>query len=242
MRSGTGGWGSGAGSRAARWPACGCFAAAAPTSHAFSTPPRPRSSSPSRSAGWGNYFNQELFGGPTSLPWGLAIDPAHRPPGYGGFATFQPTFLYEIVWNLSLAAFLVWLGKRGRARAPGLFALYVAGYSGFRIFEELLCIDPAHHLFGLRLNLYVAAALCLGGLAWFTRIQRRGSWRQRGVALLAAGVAALVCGCGQAPRSDAAAAVPRPGSTLRAGVHEESRSMPGLGSKAVPWGQSRGRR
>jgi prolipoprotein diacylglyceryl transferase len=135
----------------------------------------------------GNYFNQELFGGPTSLPWALQIDPAHRPPGYESFTTFQPTFLYEIVWNLSLAAFLVWLGNRGRARAPGLFALYVAGYSGFRIFEELLRVDPAHHLFGLRLNLYVAAVLCLVGLAWFARIQRRGSWRRRGAALLAAG-------------------------------------------------------
>ncbi len=110
----------------------------------------------------GNYFNQELFGGPTSLPWGLAIDPAHRPPGYEAFSTFQPTFLYEILWNLSLAVFLVWLGRRGRVRAPGLFALYVAGYSGFRIFEELLRVDPAHHVLGLRLNLYVAAVLCLG--------------------------------------------------------------------------------
>ncbi len=113
----------------------------------------------------GNYFNQELFGAPTSLPWGLATDPDHRPPGYEGFTMFQPSFLYEIVWNLSLAAFLVWLDKRGRVRAPGLFALYVAGYSGFRIYEELVRVDPAHHVFGLRLNLYVATALCVAGPA-----------------------------------------------------------------------------
>ena len=120
----------------------------------------------------GNYFNQELFGGPTRLPWGLEIDPAHRPAGYAQYATFQPTFLYELIWNLALAAALVWLRRRRVIRAPGLFALYVAGYSGFRIFEELLRVDPAHHLFGLRLNLYVAAALTITGLVWFARSQR----------------------------------------------------------------------
>jgi prolipoprotein diacylglyceryl transferase len=100
----------------------------------------------------GNYFNQELFGGPTSLPWALRISPAHRPPGYEQYATFHPTFLYELIWNLLLAGALVWLGRHRRIRAPGLFALYVAGYSGFRIFEELLRVDPAHHILGLRLN------------------------------------------------------------------------------------------
>jgi prolipoprotein diacylglyceryl transferase len=123
----------------------------------------------------GNYFNQELFGGPTSLPWALEIDPAHRPSGYAQYATFHPTFLYEIVWNLALAAFLVWLGHHRRVRAPGLFALYVAGYSGFRILEELLRVDPAHHILGLRLNFFVACLLCLAGLAWFVRIQRGGT-------------------------------------------------------------------
>jgi len=120
----------------------------------------------------GNYFNQELFGGPTTLPWGLEIDPAHRPVGYERFATFHPTFLYELLWNLALASVLIWLGRRQRIRAPGLFALYVAGYSLGRIGEELLRVDPAHHLFGLRLNLYVASVLCVAGLGWFARIQR----------------------------------------------------------------------
>jgi prolipoprotein diacylglyceryl transferase len=127
----------------------------------------------------GNYFNQELFGRPTTLPWGLEIDPAHRPAAYASYATFHPTFLYEIVWNLSLAAFLVMLGRRGRIRPPGLFALYVAGYSGFRIFEELLRVDPAHHLFGLRLNVYIASILCATGLVWFARTQRRSGLPQR---------------------------------------------------------------
>jgi len=122
----------------------------------------------------GNYFNQELFGGPTKLPWGLEIAIEHRPTGYTQYATFQPTFLYEMIFDLLLAATLVWLGHHRRIRPPGLFALYVAGYSGFRIFEELLRVDPAHHIFGLRLNFYVATILCVTGLVWFVRIQRRG--------------------------------------------------------------------
>jgi prolipoprotein diacylglyceryl transferase len=121
----------------------------------------------------GNYFNQELFGGPTSLPWGLEIDLAHRPANYLRYGTFQPTFLYEIIWNLALAGVLIWLGRRGKIKAPGLFALYVAGYSAFRIFEESLRIDPSHYLFGLRLNLYVAAILTIVGAVWFLWIQRR---------------------------------------------------------------------
>jgi prolipoprotein diacylglyceryl transferase len=122
----------------------------------------------------GNYFNQELFGAPSKLPWALKISPPHRPPGYLQYATFEPTFLYELIWNLLVAGFLVWLQRRyrDRIRPPGIFALYVAGYSAFRIFEELLRVDPAHHILGLRLNFYVASILCLAGLAWFLRIQR----------------------------------------------------------------------
>ena len=158
----------------------------------------------------GNYFNQELFGGPTTLPWGLEISPAHRPVGYAQYATFHPTFLYEIIWNLLLAATLVWLGHHRRIRAPGLFALYVAGYSGFRIFEELLRVDPAHHIFGLRLNFYVASILCVAGLVWFVHIQRRGALDagaasvRRGGALLATGGLLALAGCGHASRAAAA--------------------------------------
>jgi prolipoprotein diacylglyceryl transferase len=128
----------------------------------------------------GNYFNQELFGGPTSLPWGLEIDPRHRPEGYGAFATFHPTFLYELLFDLALAAVLLWLVRRRAVRSPGVFALYVAGYSGFRIFEELLRTDPAKHVLGLRLNFFVAAVLCLVGLVWFAATQRpRGAGSRR---------------------------------------------------------------
>jgi prolipoprotein diacylglyceryl transferase len=158
----------------------------------------------------GNYFNQELFGGPTTLPWGLEILPAHRPVGYVQYATFQPTFLYELIWNLLLAAALVWLGRHRKIRAPGLFALYVAGYSLARIGEELMRIDPAHRILGLRLNFYVASIVCLAGIAWFVRIQRGGgtAWLsgtavRRGGALLAAGGVLALAGCGQSSRASA---------------------------------------
>jgi prolipoprotein diacylglyceryl transferase len=120
----------------------------------------------------GNYFNQELFGGPSNLPWAIQIDVAHRPAGYLQYATFHPTFLYELIWDLALAGGLILLGRRRTIRPPGVFALYVAGYSAFRIFEETLRVDPAHHILGLRLNLYVAAVLTVVGLAWFVRTQR----------------------------------------------------------------------
>ena len=122
----------------------------------------------------GNYFNKELFGGPTSLPWGLEIPLAYRPPGYTAFAFFQPTFLYELIWDVALAAALVWLGHHRKIFAPGLFALYVAGYSAFRIFEESLRVDSSKYFLGLRLNMYVACVLTVAGLAWFALIQRRG--------------------------------------------------------------------
>jgi prolipoprotein diacylglyceryl transferase len=120
----------------------------------------------------GNYFNQELFGKPSTLPWALKISPAHRPPGYAQYATFQPTFLYEIIWNLSLAAFLVWLTSRRKVRHPGIFALYVAGYSAFRLFEENLRIDYSVHILGMRLNFWIALLLTLAGLGSFVAIQR----------------------------------------------------------------------
>jgi prolipoprotein diacylglyceryl transferase len=119
----------------------------------------------------GNYFNQELFGKPSTLPWALEISVAHRPAGYLGYATFQPTFLYELIFDLAWAAVLVWLGHHRRIRPWGLFALYVAGYSAFRIYEELLRIDSSEHFLGLRLNFYVATVMTLVGIAWFIRSQ-----------------------------------------------------------------------
>ena len=121
----------------------------------------------------GNYFNQELFGGPTSLPWALQIDPAHRPAHYLAYSTFHPTFLYELLWDLALAGALACLGLRRRIRPPGIFALYVTGYSAFRIFEETLRVDPAHHFLGERLNFWVSCVLTLAGALWFWATQRK---------------------------------------------------------------------
>jgi prolipoprotein diacylglyceryl transferase len=139
----------------------------------------------------GNYFNQELFGAPTTLPWALRVDPSHRPAGYEGYATFHPIFLYEFLFDLVLAGALIALGRSGRVRAPGLFALYVAGYSGFRIFEELLRIDPAHQILGMRVNFFVAVALCVAGLGWFALIQ----WPRRSKRTVRRGVALVAAGC-----------------------------------------------
>jgi prolipoprotein diacylglyceryl transferase len=121
----------------------------------------------------GNYFNQELFGKPTTVPWALVISAGHRPPGFAGFRTFQPTFLYELIFDLALAAVLVWLGHHTKIKAPGLFALYVTGYSAFRIFEESLRIDYSEHFLGLRLNTFVATILMIVGIIWFIGSQRR---------------------------------------------------------------------
>ena len=126
----------------------------------------------------GNYFNKELFGKPTTLPWGLEIPFQYRVAGGiplqdQHFATFQPSFLYELIWDLALAAFLVWLGHHVKIKPWGLFALYVAGYSAYRIFEETIRIDSSEYFLGLRLNMFVAISLTVIGLIWFALAQAR---------------------------------------------------------------------
>jgi prolipoprotein diacylglyceryl transferase len=130
----------------------------------------------------GNYFNKELFGHPTSLPWGLQIPYQYRvsggiPPADLHFSTFQPTFLYELIFDFAWAGVLIWLGHHGLrnrpVKPPGLFALYVFGYSAYRIFEEYLRIDSSVYILGLRLNMYIASILTVVGAVWFYRSQRR---------------------------------------------------------------------
>jgi prolipoprotein diacylglyceryl transferase len=128
----------------------------------------------------GNWWNQELYGSPTTLPWALRIDPEHRQPRYETFATFHPTFLYELVWNLLGAVVLVLVDRRFRLRPPALFALYVAWYCAFRTYEETLRIDPAHHVFGQRLNFWVSLVVCLAAcafFAWWQEIRPRAAKR-----------------------------------------------------------------
>lgn len=107
----------------------------------------------------GNYFNQELFGIPTTLPWGLEIDLAHRPPGFEQFATFHPTFLYEMLWNFAIGLLLLWLDRRFKLGFGKLFFLYVALYTVGRLGTESLRIDPAELLFGIRNHQFLTGAL-----------------------------------------------------------------------------------
>jgi prolipoprotein diacylglyceryl transferase len=128
----------------------------------------------------GNWWNQELYGKPTGLPWGLEIDGAHRvAPYFDPTTTFHPTFLYELIWDLLAAAALIWLGRRFRIRPPGLFALYVSVYCFGRFWIEMLRVDPAHHIAGLRFNDWVALIGFVGGLLWFQRLQRSTTPRRR---------------------------------------------------------------
>jgi prolipoprotein diacylglyceryl transferase len=116
---------------------------------------------------WGNWWNQELYGKPTDLPWGLKIDPEHRVAGYESKATFHPTFLYEFVYDLVGVGLLLLLDRRFRFKPPALFALYVSYYTAGRFLEELLRIDPAHHFAGLRLNAWVSLVVFVCSTVFF---------------------------------------------------------------------------
>lgn len=120
----------------------------------------------------GNYTSQELFGPPTGLPWGLEVEPDFRPDGYEEYATFQPTFLYELLWEVGVVFVLLAVERRVRVRPPGLFLLFLAGYGLGRMFGELFFrIDPAITIGGLRLNFYVATVLVLVSGALLARTQ-----------------------------------------------------------------------
>ena len=120
---------------------------------------------------WGNWFNQEVFGRPTDLPWALEIDAAHRPSGYSEAATFHPTFLYEGLWNVVLAIFLVRIERRGVLRPGYLVGLWVFGYGMGRLWVEALRVDQASLIVGVRVNTWMAlAAIAVGAVVtWIGR-------------------------------------------------------------------------
>jgi prolipoprotein diacylglyceryl transferase len=125
----------------------------------------------------GNWWNQELFGKPTDLPWGLEIDCLKADCGnYSSYSTFQPTFLYEALWCLAAAGVLLLVERRFRIRPGGLFALYVLAYSLGRVWIETLRIDPSHEIAGVRLNVYVAVLAIVLSAAFFIWWQR--SWHK----------------------------------------------------------------
>lgn len=126
----------------------------------------------------GNWFNQELFGAPTTLPWGLQIDLPHRPAGYTQYETFHPTFLYEMLWCLAAAVVLVVLDRRFRLGFGQVTWLYVAVYCLGRLWIEALRIDTANHILGLRLNIWTSVILLLVGVVMFLLSRRRHGPRQ----------------------------------------------------------------
>lgn len=126
---------------------------------------------------WGNWFNQELFGRPTTLPWGLEIDDRHLPDGYVSGTLFHPTFLYESIGCALLGFALIVFDRRKPLRDGALFAWYVAGYTLMRFFIEGLRIDPARDLGGWRLNQWTSVVVFVFAVGFIVKL--RGA-RQHG--------------------------------------------------------------
>jgi prolipoprotein diacylglyceryl transferase len=133
----------------------------------------------------GNYFNQELFGGDTTLPWGLEIYKRVNEQGLedplGGVAInhiperiVHPTFLYELLWDVAVAVLVVWADRRFRLGHGRAFALYVAGYTAGRFWIELMRTDPAKHILGLRVNVWVSILVFIGAVAYLIYARRLG--------------------------------------------------------------------
>jgi prolipoprotein diacylglyceryl transferase len=123
---------------------------------------------------FGNWWNQELFGRPTDLPWALEIDPEHRPTEYLEEETFHPTFAYEMIWNLGLFGLLWYLDSRRILKRGRVFAVYVAGYALGRLWIEALRSDFANEVFGVRVNIWVMSFLLIGSIA----VLLIGGWRR----------------------------------------------------------------
>ncbi|MEU1676355.1 prolipoprotein diacylglyceryl transferase [Streptomyces roseifaciens] len=144
---------------------------------------------------WGNWFNQELYGKPTTLPWGLKID---ADPAIGRVAgTYHPTFLYESLWCLLIAGLVIWADRRftlGHGRA---FALYVASYTVGRFWFEYLRVDDAHHVLGLRLNGWTSIVVFIAAVVYMIISAKRCPGRELVVEPGAIGEA----GAGEEPTS-----------------------------------------
>lgn len=122
---------------------------------------------------WGNYFNQELFGGPTNLPWGIPIDMAHRPIQYLSSTHFHPAFLYESILNFILFLILFFLMKKDKLPAGAVALLYIAGYGLIRFVMELIRIDETTMILGWRLPQFVGLMAFVIGLSAFVALYRK---------------------------------------------------------------------
>jgi prolipoprotein diacylglyceryl transferase len=177
-QGGLGIWGAVAGGALGAWYAC--------RRYGFLLPPLGDALAPGLAVAqaigrWGNWFNQELFGEPTTVPWGLEIDPAFRPAGYEQFATFHPTFLYESLWCLGVAAVVWWLDRRFRMGHGRVFATYVALYCLGRFFWELLRIDDATRILGVRVNVFTSVLAGLGAVLYIVISRRYAPGREESV-------------------------------------------------------------
>lgn len=122
----------------------------------------------------GNYFNQELFGAPTSVPWGLTIDAAHRPFGYADVATYHPTFLYELLWNIGVGCFLIVVGNKNRWSHGQVFMAYLCAYTVGRWWIEMMRIDPAELILGIRLNVWTSGVVfAIGAISFYYATRRK---------------------------------------------------------------------
>jgi prolipoprotein diacylglyceryl transferase len=122
---------------------------------------------------WGNYFNQELYGFPTDLPWGLEIDPENRPARFAEEATFHPTFLYESLWNLATVGLLIVLDRRKVLARGHLFLVYLAMYATARFLLEFVRIDTEFRILGLSRNAIFAMLVAIGATATLIILERR---------------------------------------------------------------------
>lgn len=134
----------------------------------------------------GNYFNNELFGLPTTLPWGLEISTANDayPQGLPAGVLFHPTFLYELIWNLIGFAVLIWLDRKFKLRWGQMFAAYLITYSIGRAFIESIRIDPSEYFFGLRTNVWSAIFGIAVGIALFVWSRRKNRGPETSVYLV----------------------------------------------------------
>jgi prolipoprotein diacylglyceryl transferase len=148
---------------------------------------------------WGNWFNNELYGSPTTLPWGLRIHEWDNATGQAVrgadgqavvLGTFHPAFLYEALWNVGIAAVLIWLDRRYKIGHGRIFALYVLLYTIGRFWIEALRVDPANQVLGLRLNMWTSVIVGLGALVYFVLSARLRPGRETSVERRPAGAEA----------------------------------------------------
>lgn len=121
----------------------------------------------------GNWFNQEVFGQPTTLPWGLQIDNAHLPAGYAPGTLFHPTFLYEIIWNLCMFGLLLWWEKHRKIVPGQLFCGYLMAYSIGRAIIEIVRIDESYYVFGVRINIWTALIVLGVAVVMYRRLGKQ---------------------------------------------------------------------